>query len=74
MPETADDRLGEADPPADHPARDAFWQLPAAFVGGRLRPYRDVRAAFSPWRRAALVAWTEREEALVLPPATTTVH
>lgn len=32
-------------------------------VAGRLRPYRDVRAGFEPWRRVALVAWAAREEA-----------
>lgn len=30
-------------------------------IAGQLRPYRDVRAGFEPWRRAALVAWAARE-------------
>lgn len=32
-------------------------------VAGRLRPYRDVRASFEPWRRVALLAWALRDEA-----------
>ena len=32
-------------------------------VAGQLRPYRDIRAGFEPWRRLALMAWTEREKA-----------
>ena len=32
-------------------------------VAGRLRPYRDLRAGFEPWRRLALAAWSAREEA-----------
>ena len=33
-------------------------------VAGRLRPYRDVRAGFEPWRRLALADWAAREKAL----------
>ena len=32
-------------------------------IAGQLRPYRDVRAGFEPWRRLALAAWSAREEA-----------
>ena len=35
-------------------------------IAGRLRPYRDVRAGFEPWRRAALQAWTSSEEAITV--------
>ncbi len=35
-------------------------------IAGQLRPYRDVRAGFEPWRRAALVAWAARENAWVV--------
>ena len=35
-------------------------------VAGQLRPYRDVRAGFEPWRRIALRAWAEDEEAAVV--------
>ena len=32
-------------------------------VAGQLRPYRELRAGFEPWRRAALLAWALREKA-----------
>lgn len=31
-------------------------------VAGQLRPYRDVRAGFEPWRRLALAEWAVRDE------------
>ena len=33
-------------------------------VAGQIRPYRDLRAGFEPWRRLALLAWTTSEENL----------
>ena len=42
----------------DRPRRQQVGEIP-----GRLRPYRDVRAGFEPWRRVALLAWASREEA-----------
>ena len=35
-------------------------------VAGQLRPYRDVRAGFEPWRRVSLVAWGSRVEAITV--------
>ena len=35
-------------------------------IAGQLRPYRDVRAGFEPWRRVALAAWAAREDALTV--------
>ena len=35
-------------------------------VAGRLRPYRDVRAGFEPWRRLVLREWAAREDAMVV--------
>ncbi len=35
-------------------------------VGGQLRPYRDLRSGFEPWRRAALQVWAAREESLTV--------
>jgi hypothetical protein len=35
-------------------------------VAGQLRPYRDVRAGFEPWRRVALLAWSQREDPRIL--------
>ena len=37
------------------------YRLRVRGVAGRLRPYRDVRAAFEPWRRVALGAWAARD-------------
>ncbi len=39
----------------------AAMPQPLTSGAGRLRPYRDVRAAFEPWRRAAMVAWSLRD-------------
>ena len=47
----------------DGAARAARRQ-PVQSVAGRLRPYRDVRAGFEPWRRLALADWAAREKAL----------
>ena len=33
-------------------------------VAGQLRPYRDVRSGFEPWRRLARLAWPGSEESL----------
>ena len=35
-------------------------------VAGQIRPYRDVRSGFEPWRRLALLAWTTSEESLTV--------
>ncbi len=39
------------------PGPGAACDLPPAWLNGRLREYPDVRAAFEPWRRRALMAW-----------------
>ena len=39
-------------------------QRPLGEFARRLRPYRDVRASFEPWRRTALRVWASGEEAI----------
>jgi hypothetical protein len=35
-------------------------------IAGQVRPYRDVRAGFEPWRRVVLRAWESGEEAITV--------
>lgn len=73
MTQASDRRRGR--PPGVLPLRlGAAGKLPQARVSGRWRPYRDVRAAFGPWRRVALAAWSMHENSLVVPPRPGTLH
>ena len=61
IPQDGADSKGEA-VSAEEPSR----QQQIRGVAGRLRPYRDVRAGFEPWRRLAMLAWDDYDDQLTV--------